>query len=267
MVDTNRRLNNEQFNDATTWDLPSVDDVISQDSSKTNALNRPSTWKYESPEIEEEVDEIEPMTAQDIETIRQAAYEEGFKLGQREGHDKGYDEGLESGRNKGIEEGSEQGLASAQAQITDSINTLTTQWQDIVSAFSNPLEQVNSELEKELMILAMKLAEAVIGVEVTQREDILLQAISEGIKVLPIEDKVYQFQMHPQDIALVVEHFGQDTIIQNNWKLIESPSIKQGGCEINTENNSVDVSIERRSKDIFSKFLIEQGVVNDQRTD
>ena len=73
--------------------------------------------------------------------------------------------------------------------------------------------------------------------------------------------------MHPQDIALVVEHFGQDTIIKNNWQLVESPSIKRGGCEINTENNSVDVSIERRCKDIFARFLNEQGISNDQRAD
>ena len=52
---------NESFNDAKTWDLPSVNSVVQ--SNTTNALNKARTWKYEPPEVEEE---IKPLTAKDI---------------------------------------------------------------------------------------------------------------------------------------------------------------------------------------------------------
>jgi flagellar assembly protein FliH len=260
----NKPLNSDLFNDAKTWDLPSVDEALSEEDNKTNALNKPKTWKYEAPE--EEVEEIKPLTAEEIDEIRQSAYEEGFKLGQREGHDKGYEEGLESGRNQGVEEGSKQGMESAQAQIDEHIQALTEQWQSLINAYSAPLSEINKEVEKELMILAVKMAESIIGVETSLNHEILLSAISEGIKVLPIQDKNYQFQMHPDDVALVGEHFGLDTLNENNWQLIENPSMSRGGCEIITENNAVDVSIERRSKEVFAKFLNEQGISNDPRT-
>lgn len=260
----NRPLNPDLFNDAKTWDLPSVDEAINEEDQKTNAFNKPKTWKYEAPE--EEVEEIKPLTAEEIEAIRQSAYEEGFKLGQREGRDKGYEEGLESGRNQGVEEGSKQGMESAQAQIDEQIQSLTQQWERLIEAYASPLKDINQEVEKELMILAVKLAESVIGLETKQNPEILLGAISEGIKVLPIQDKCYQFQMHPDDVALVGEHFGQDTLTEKNWLLVENPNMSRGGCEIITENNAVDVSIERRCKEVFAKFLNEQGISNDPRT-
>lgn len=260
----NKPLNTNNFANAKTWDLPSVDDALEREDNKTNALNKSKTWKFEAPE--EEVEEIKPLTAEEIEEIRQSAYEEGFKLGQREGHDKGFEDGLQKGQQQGLEEGSKQGLASAQTQIDEQIQSLTRQWQSLIDAFSNPLKELNQDIEKELMVLSLKLAEAVIEVEVGQNQDILISAISEGIKVLPLQEKVYQFQMNPSDIALVGEHFGQEKLDENKWQLLENPGISQGGCEIITENNAVDVSIERRCKLIFSKFLNEQGLSNDPRT-
>jgi len=259
----NKPLNQALFNEAKAWDLPSVDEVL-KDPTKTNALNRTSSWRYEPPEEEDE--EIKPLTASDIEKIRQSAYEEGFKLGHREGQDAGYEEGLQSGRAKGLEEGTQQGLEQGQLAADTKLAELSLAWKNILEAFAKPLKDIENEVEKELMILSVKLAEAVIGVEVTQKKDILLKAISEGIKVLPVEEQRYQFQLNPDDLVLITEHFGEDILKQNNWQLIENPSMRRGGCEISTHNNAIDVSIERRSKDIFSSFLHEQGLSNDPRT-
>ena len=63
-----------ELEDAKGWDLPHVDEQDTIDDGKTNALNRRSDWKYEPPE---EPEEIKPPTAEEIEAIRQAAYEEG----------------------------------------------------------------------------------------------------------------------------------------------------------------------------------------------
>jgi len=248
------------FNDAKTWDLPSVDPDV--ESTATNALNKPRTWKYEPPEEEAE---IKPLTAKDIEEIRSAAYEEGLALGKKEGYEDGLEQGKVKGLELGVADGKEQGLAEGMQAGQDQMDELARSWQAIIDQTANPLAQVNGELEKELVILTVKLAKAVINVEVLSQIDVLINAIGEGIKALPMQDSQYQFQMNPIDVAMVKGHFGEQVITENKWKLVENPSIGRGGCEINTQNNSVDMSIERRTADVFSQFLNAQGLTHDPR--
>jgi len=248
------------FDEAKTWDLPTVNSDVQNN--ETNALNKARIWKYEPPEVEED---IKPLTAADIEAIRAAAYDEGLALGKQEGYDTGLEQGKQEGLEQGINEGKEQGLADGMLAGQAQMDELARSWQCIIEQAANPLAQVNKELESELVILAIKLAKAVINVEVTTQNDVLLSAISEGIKVLPIQESQYQFQMNPVDVAMVKGHFGDEVIAENNWRLIENPAIERGGCELSTQSNAVDMSIERRTADVFTQFLNAQGLQHDSR--
>ena len=74
------------------------DEPSAQEKEKTNALGKKRNWVYEPPESEEA--EPQPLTAQEIEDIRQAASEEGFSQGKEEGFAKGYEEGKTKGMKK-----------------------------------------------------------------------------------------------------------------------------------------------------------------------
>ena len=240
------------------WDLPYIEDINqTTDELTTNAFNRKSNWKYEPPEVEIE---ISPPTAEDIESIRDAAHAEGYNQGQQEGHTEGYDEGLtkghEEGLAKGIEEGTSQGLASGEEQVQQHI----TNWVTLIESIQNPVARVEEALEKELVLLAVSLAKSVIRSEVKTNTDLIFQAISEGLKALPIQEKHYQIHLNPEDIKLVNNHFSPEEIIKHRWDLIESPDLSAGGCEIITESNAVDITVERRVKDVIDKFLLEQGL-------
>ncbi len=259
-IQSEKAASRQSFDDAKTWDLPNVDPEIKN--TATNALNKARTWKYEPPEQEEE---IKPLTATDIEAIRAAAYDDGLTSGRKEGYEEGLIQGKQEGLELGIAEGKEQGLADGMQAGQEQMDELARSWQAIIDQTSKPLAQVNGELEKELVILCVKLAKAVINVEISCQNDVLIKAIGEGIKALPIQDSQYQFQMNPIDVAMVKGHFGEQAITENKWKLIEDPTITRGGCEINTQNNSVDMSIERRTDDVFSQFLNAQGLTHDPR--
>jgi flagellar assembly protein FliH len=250
----------DSFDDAKTWDLPSINSDVQ--SNGTNAFNKARTWKYEPPEIEED---LVPLTAEVIESIRTAAYDEGFALGKQEGYDTGLEQGKQAGLEQGTDEGKKQGLADGMLAGQEQMDELARSWQSIIDQTANPLAQVNQELENELVILAVNLAKAVINVEVITQNDVLLSAISEGIKVLPIQESQYQFQMNPVDVAMVKGHFGDQVIAENNWRLIENPAIERGGCELSTQSNAVDMSIQRRTADVFTQFLNVQGLQHDPR--
>lgn len=246
---------------AQAWDLPYVEKPASQnDPSRTNALNRRSDWKYEPPEVEEEV---LPPTLEEIEAIREAAREEGFEEGKAQGYEEGraagFEEGKASGYEAGHEEGKAQGLEAGQQHIQEQ----TERFALLADALSAPLSQANDETRQQLVKLAVTLARAVIRTEITTSDTVILQALSEGLKALPINEAQYQIRMHPNDIARVTDHFGSATLEEKHWQLVESPGMQEGGCDITTSQNAVDVSIERRCKDVLDKFLLNQGLDND----
>jgi flagellar assembly protein FliH len=248
----------EQDDEFQAWDLPYVEDINQAAvNNKTNAFNRKSDWKYEPPE--EEI-EILPPTAEEIESIREAAHTEGFSQGHQEGHAQGTEVGLDKGHTdgfeKGLKEGTTQGLANGEEQVQQYLAS----WISLIDSIQNPVANVEKALEKELVLLAVSLAKGVIRSEVKTNTDLIFQALSEGLKALPIQEKNYQIHLHPDDIVLVNNHFSSEEISKHRWDFIGSPEISVGGCEIVTQSNAVDITVERRVKDVIDKFLLEQGL-------
>jgi len=247
------------------WDLPYVEDSsLKQDDTTTNAFNRKAGWKYEPPEPEIE---ILPPTAEEIEAIRAAAHTEGFTQGQQEGHAQGAEEGClkghEEGFAKGLEEGTAKGLTAGEELVQQHLNS----WVSLLDSIQNPVANVEQALEKELVLLAVSLAKGVIRSEVKTNTDLIFQALSEGLKALPIQEKHYQIHLHPDDIELVNDHFSPEEISKHHWDFIESPELSAGGCEIVTQSNAVDITVERRVKDVIDRFLLEQGLSHISESD
>ncbi len=240
-----------------TWDIPYLGEQDKYAADGTNALNRRSDWVYEPPEPEPE---IEPPTAEEIEAIRQAAREEGLEEGMKQGLEQGLQQGLEQGLEQGHAEGLEKGYAEGVAKAEEDISQQIAKWQELMNHLHKPVSRVEKELERELVLLATSLAKAVIKVEPSLSENMLLQALTEGLKALPINEQRYQIQLHPDDLALIKAHYGNEYIEQHGWQLMESPQMQPGGCDISTQNNAVDVSVERRVRDVIDKFLLEQGL-------
>lgn len=242
--------------EAKTWELPIVGEE-KKDEGVTNALGRTSEWKYEPPEEEEE---ILPPTLEEIEAIRQNAYEEGLEQGKAEGLEKGYQEGFEKGQAEGHEQGQlaghQEGLQAGEAIIQEQVAV----WQQLMQQLHAPVDSVQQELQKELVALSVGLSRAVIKQEVSTNPEVIFQALAEALKVLPIGEKSYQIRMNPEDIALITAQYSPEDLERHNWILVEAPELMRGGCDISTENNAVDLTIERRCREVLDKFLHEQGL-------
>lgn len=252
------------FEDAKLWNLPSVNDEQAKLDGATNALNRPKNrWKFEAPEQEEE---IIPLTAQDIELIRADAHKEGLASGHEEGYAKGHEEGYVKGKELGLSEGNTQGLEAgkevSKAKTDEQMSALAALFDNV----STPVARINEEVKNELIILATSLAKAIVKTDIQHNSQILFDAINEGINTLPVNESCYKISLHPDDIALVNEHFGAQHIQDNAWQLVESGDLARGGCYINTSSNAVDVSIARRSDQVFTQLLLNQGLIDDPRT-
>ncbi|MFQ3235014.1 MAG: flagellar assembly protein FliH [Paraglaciecola sp.] len=243
-----------------TWDLPFIEDERKlAETQSTDALNHRPSWQYEPPE-EVQDEEFHPPTAQEIEAIRCAAQADGFSEGRQKGFAQGQTEGMEEGHTQGLAQGLEEGKAQGLAQGQEEQEKNSVLWQQLIQTLYAPVAIVEHELQQELVLLAVSLAKAVIRSEIETNTDIIFAALSEGLKALPIQESEYQIHLHPQDIELIKDHFSEQDIEKHKWQLIEAPNLTRGGCDIVTQSNAVDVSIERRVRDILDTFLLEQGL-------
>ncbi len=235
------------------WSIPSVQAPVVDDE-KTNALGKKSTWRYEPPE-ENEIEEPVPLTAEEIEEIRQAAHEEGFNQGKEEGFSKGYEEGKSSGHEEGITTGHQEGLETGLAEGKEKIDALAEEWKLLVEQLHKPLENVEKNVEEQLIHLVVQLTEAITLQEAKTNPDIITAAIGEGIKALPSQEPQTQILIHPEDIKVVEEQFGNEYIIEQGWKLLAAPQLERGSCQIENSTSNIDLSIKSRMKEVLESFL------------
>lgn len=240
--------------DSNVWSLPNVEtEPTAEQESHTNALGQKANWHYEPPE-EEEV-EVHPLTADDIEAIRLAAHEEGYNQGKEEGFAKGYEEGkakgLEEGTTQGIEEGTEQGLAQGKERI----ESLSAHWQGLIDQLDKPLASVEKNVEEQLLHLVVQLTEAVVLQEAKTNPDILMAAVSAGIKALPSNEAKTQIYLHPDDVKLVEQQFGEKHLVESGWHLLPAPQLTPGSCQIENSTSNIDLQMKSRLKQVLESFL------------
>ncbi|WDE03980.1 flagellar assembly protein FliH [Thalassomonas viridans] len=239
------------------WPLPTVEKPLTvEEEAKTNAMGKKSSWRYEPPE-EVEVEEPQPLTAEEIEEIRQAAYEEGFSQGKEEGFAKGYEEGKVKGHEEGLVAGHEEGMASGLEAGKETIDGLSRQWQLMIDQLHQPMANLDKNIEEQLLALLVQLTEAVVLQEAKTNPDILMAAISTGIKALPGQEAQTQIHLHPEDIRQVEQQFGSEHLQESGWRLLPAPQLERGSCQIENATSNIDLQIKSRLKQVLDAFLEE----------
>jgi flagellar assembly protein FliH len=251
--DSNKTEPSDDDQNVDVWSLPSIE-VDKSDDETTNALGKKSTWRYEPPE-ELEVEEVIPLTAEDIEQIRQAAFDEGFNQGKEDGFAKGFDEGKSAGHEEGLKLGHDEGVETGLAEGKETIDKLSTDWQSLVEQLHEPLKKVEKNTEEQLLHLVVQLTEAVTLQEAKTNPDIITSAIVMGIKALPSQDAQTQILIHPDDIKRVEEQFGEEYIQKEGWRLFAAPQLEPGSCQIENSTSNIDLSVKSRLKDVLESFL------------
>jgi flagellar assembly protein FliH len=123
-----------------------------------------------------------------------------------------------------------------------------------------PLNKVDELAEKQLVQLAVMLAEAIIYQEVKTSPDIILHTLKQSIDALNADQEKIRIHLHPNDLDLIKESYGEQTIVDNNWQLIAEPTLERGGCEVKTAQSSLDMTLKTRVKETLDSFLHNSGI-------
>lgn len=255
-------LTDEEIEMVKNWAYPNFTEDLPINN-RASAFGHPVHWYNKTkkePEIPDEQEQIKPLTAEEIEAIRQAAYEEGLLQGHAEGLIKGEKEGHQQGLEQGMKQGHEQGLETGIAEGQRLIEEQVLRWQGLYDKLREPLYEVNVEVEKQLVELAVYLAQTVIDVEIKTNKEVIINTIRQSVLALPHGDSECVISVNPQDLSLITDYFGEQEIEDRGWHLKADANITQGGCIIDSQRSSIDSNIKTRVRQIFERFMQESGI-------
>jgi flagellar assembly protein FliH len=246
------------------WPLPDFTDPHHVEEEPTsNVFNMKPAWFSEEPVEEEPEIQFEPMTIEELEALRQSAYEEGKAEGKAEGHQEGlltgHEEGLEQGKAQGHQEGLSQGLSEGQQQI----DQLSSRWQGLVDQLHQPNKQIDEEVEQQVVELATKLAAEIVQVELVTNPSIIAKTVKQAVAALPLQKQHIRIHLHPEDMAVIQAVFPPETQAKKNWQLLADGSLTQGDCLIENDLSSVSVEMNEVIKQSLQSFIRQNGQDDD----
>lgn len=242
------------------WPAPELESDRKRAPNRTNALYKTRPDPKVVPAADESAElELKPLTAEDIEQIRQAAYDEGFNEGKAAGFEQGYQDGQNQGLQDGLKQGQEEGKKLGLEDAAADVDAIKQQLSQLVDQLQQPLAQVNDQVKQQLTELALRMAEAVIGVEAKTNPAVILQTVSDAVAVLPLQTEQVLIKLHPDDLAVLQQHYTEAELTQRHWQLRAEPSLEQGGCLIETPLSSIDRSLKQRIATSLEHFLHSQS--------
>ncbi|WP_165856682.1 flagellar assembly protein FliH [Marinobacter sp. JSM 1782161] len=207
----------------------------------------------------EEEQDVKPLTASDLEAIRNEAWEDG----RREGAENGHAEGLESGREaghkeglqQGLEEGREQGRQEALEQTREEVSQKLSQLESIMAELTDPIRRHEDELETALFNLSTVLARAVVYRELKTDSSQIRNVVQEAMASLPSTTDNVRIRVNPADLEWVREVANR---LEAEASLIEDAAILPGGCKVETRHSLVDFTVEKRFQKAVQRMLDQQ---------
>lgn len=224
--------------------------------------------RYELPNVksrqQQKNEQAGLLTASQLEALQKQAYDEGFV----QGKDEGYQAGLELGK----EEGRKQGLLEGQEEVQQ----ILKRFEQILKFLSEPVEQVNLQVEEELLALAMATAKQIIRREINADPGQIIAVIKEGIAALPSGASKIKVFLHPADAEIARANLKlsaqQNSETGNEddeplWAVIEEPVLTRGGCRIESQSSQIDATIETRVAEIAAQIMGSERAVRQEDSD
>jgi len=173
-------------------------------------------------------------TAAEIESIQKQAYEEGHESGYRDGYEKG--------------------LADGETEVRQKAEAFQT----LIQSLDTPFDELDEQVIEQTAQLAIAVARQIIRRELHMDPGQVIAVVRDVLKSLPVMARKIRVFLHPEDAVLVREvlslHDEGDDDSQT-WRIIEEPLLSRGGCKINSENSTIDATVETRLQRVITEIM------------
>jgi len=191
------------------------------------------TPEPEPPEMEDvPLEEVQPLTLEELESIRQEAYNEGFAVGEKEG--------FHSTTLK-VRQEAEQALTPKLAGL-----------EQLMAHLFEPIAEQDTQIEKSLVDLVQHITRQVIQRELAIDSTQIEHVMREALKLLPLGVGNVRLYINPQDFAQVKALRERH---EETWRIVEDESLLPGGCRVETEHSRIDATVETRIARVMDKLF------------
>lgn len=167
------------------------------------------------------------------------------ETGLQQGQQQGYQTGLREGRLRGYDEGHAEGLAQVQADNLALQQELTQTLTQLGQQFGQELTQAREALARQLLDLALDMAQAMLCQTLELQPERLLAVIDQALQELPLVRPPAVLRLQPQDLELVKAARGSE-LQAAGWRLQADVQLARGGCLIETGDQQIDASLPAR---------------------
>jgi|GEM_PF-6359066 len=260
-ISTQNGFSEKEITQCKGWLLPDVSDGRSinatADKKKDKALSNNGSGKpQENTPKAESVEVIEDVEIESIDKKSEIiSAEELAKI-----TDQAEKEGYQSGFDKGFADGQKEGLAAGLSDAKQAIVDQSQRLQHIIDVLLNPIENEKKQIEQILVDMTCRLTETLLERELKTDSSIITKHIDSVLSLLPQTIPRFTLFLNPDDIALVEAHL-EKTILADSadgsvqYQLKADDTLLQGGCRLESNQTSVDASMEAKLANLLSSFV------------
>lgn len=186
-------------------------------------------------------DQSRPQTVEEIEAIHKQAYEDGFKEGQEQGY----------------EEGHQKGYDEMQVQVNDFKSKAQT-LQKLIGFLSQPLKEMDQQVEHQLADLAVVLAKFLLKKESSLEAEHIYTLVHDTLEYLPVKTRNVCVRLNPDDIALLNQ--AEIDIDNQSWSYVADANITAGGCMVESDTSHIDATVETRIQQLVEQLELHQAL-------
>jgi flagellar assembly protein FliH len=192
---------------------------------------------------------VKPLTAEDIESIRAQAYQDGLQQGIDEGRLKG----LELGKAEGVELGRRQGLDQGRKESERLLLETKQQLESVMKELLQPIQSQQQQYEQVMLNISLAISRAVIHQELQINPSVIETALHRVVEGLPSSVSQVAIRLNPEDFAHVnsiVKNLGVDA------RILADGAIMRGGCIVESSEHIIDHTIEKRFQKVVQAMLV-----------
>lgn len=162
----------------------------------------------------------------------------------------------EEGRARGLAAGLDEGRRRGEEQALEANRACAARLAELAQAAQEEQLRLVTELEPQLVELALGIARKVIGAELATRPELLLDILARAIEQARGARRCY-IRLHPDDVELVEPHLPQSALDAggSQWRLVGDPSLSPGDCLIETDFGVVDARISTQLEELRHLIL------------
>lgn len=187
------------------------------------------------PSEEVALEHVKPLTLDELEAIRQDAYNEGFATGEKDG--------FRAGQLKAKQE--------ADLALASKLQRLETLMGNLMA----PIAEQDKLIEQGLVLLLGQIVREVIQREVTIDSSQIRVVLREALKVLPMGAENVRIHVNPQDFELVKSLRERH---DEKWRILEDETLLPGGCRVESEQSRIDATVETRLAQALKQLAEQQ---------